>query len=167
MMKTLSLFSLAFVLAATNPFGQAAGNSTDDLDIWLEAAMKVSPDVFKACPVSCSAVKNTTSSAEWFLFSDATNLESCNKTMLLDMAIHKAAEADTTAQPAIRACTADYNSTIKPAFIPDKERASLCTTANRVIEEASIYTHQHPTGDGSFVTNHLLSALHQITSHLA
>ena len=69
--------------------------SADDIDEWLAAAKRVPSDVLKPCPVACSQTKDTTSRAEWFLYSDATKLASCNDTMLVDMVVQNA-EAATT-----------------------------------------------------------------------
>ncbi|RYP66167.1 hypothetical protein DL771_007943 [Monosporascus sp. 5C6A] len=139
-----------------------------DLEEWLAAAKRVSPDALKKCPVSCSKTGNNTSSAGWFLFPDAAKLASCNETMLLSMVVQRESE-DKNTQTVIRACTANYDSGVKLAFVPDEKRASLCSTPNRVLEEASIYMHQPQAGsnDAEFSVNHLLSAGRQITSHLA
>jgi hypothetical protein len=86
--------------------------------------------------------------------------------MLLDTVV-KVAD-DTTTQTIVRACTADYDVGVKAAFVPDEGKASLCTTANRVLEETSVYIHQ-PTAanDDEFSVEHLLSAGHQIHNHLS
>jgi hypothetical protein len=86
--------------------------------------------------------------------------------MLLDMAVHN----DETAPAIVRACTADYDSSaaLKPAFVADEEKASLCTTANRVLEEVPVYLHQ--PGDESlaeFSASHLIAAGRQISRHFA
>lgn len=59
----------------------------------------------------------------------------------------KIAGNETLRQTAIRACTANYYSGKKPASIPSEETASLCTTANQVLEEGSIHMHQPKTGN--------------------
>ena len=107
-----------------------------------------------------------TSRAEWFLFPDATKLALCNETMLLDMVV-KSAINDDAAQTVVRACSADYDSGLKAAFVPEEGKASLCTTANRVLEQNSIYLHQPQVEADEFSVNHLLSAGHQIVNHLA
>ncbi|RYP14424.1 hypothetical protein DL765_006367 [Monosporascus sp. GIB2] len=166
---------IPFALFATRAFAsdsdieisrRAEGDA--DLEEWLAAAKRVSPDALKKCPVSCSKTGNNPSSAGWFLFPDAAKLASCNETMLLSMVVQTEAE-DKNTQTVIRACTANYDSGVKLAFVPDEERASLCSTPNRVLEEASIYMHQPQAGsnDAEFSVNHLLSAGRQITSHLA
>ncbi|PVI08686.1 glycoside hydrolase family 18 protein [Periconia macrospinosa] len=115
-----------------------------------------------------SAVKtnDTSSRADWFLYSDAERLAVCNETMLIDMVVQNA-EADIEGKVITRACTADYESVIKPAFIAEEEKASLCTTANRVLTNASVYLHQPTASDSEFSNNHLLSAGLQIANHLA
>ncbi|KAF2809813.1 putative glycosyl hydrolase, family 18 [Mytilinidion resinicola] len=143
-------------------------DNAGDLDEWLAAATRVSLEALKLCPISCGMTGNSTSRDGWFLFPDATKLAACNETMLLDMVVQTAAKDDKTAQTIIRACTADYDSGVKVAFVPDDSKASLCTTANRVLEEASIYMHHPKVGnDDEFSVNHLLSAGRQISSHLA
>jgi hypothetical protein len=88
--------------------------------------------------------------------------------MLLGMVVQTAAKHDETTQTIIRACTANYSSGEELAFVPDDDKASLCTTANRVLEEASIQMHQPKTGnDDGFSVNHLLAAGRQIADHLA
>jgi hypothetical protein len=107
-----------------------------------------------------------TSRAEWFLFPDATKLAMCNETMLLDMVV-KSAINDDAARTVVRACSADYDSGVKVAFVAEEGKASLCTTANRVLEETSIYLHQPQLGaDNEFSVNHLLSAGRQVVHHL-
>lgn len=145
-----------------------AEENADDLEQWLEATQRVSPESLNPCPVSCDETGNGTSRSEWFLIPDATKLALCNETMLLDMVVQAAAQDDKTSPPIIRACTANYDSGVKVAFVPDDDKASLCTTANQVLEEASIFMHHPETGnDDAFSVNHLLSAAHQITNHLA
>jgi hypothetical protein len=138
----------------------------NDLDEWLAAAQRINPEALKSCPVSCSETKNSTSRAEWFLYSDVGKLVTCNETMLIDMVVQNA-EADMEDKIISRACTADYGSVFEPAFVADEEKASLCTTANRVLEDASIYLHHPTAGNDAFSVNHLMSAGRQMTSHLA
>jgi hypothetical protein len=91
----------------------------------------------------------------------------CNETMLLDMVV-KSAINDDAARTVVRACSADYDSGLKVAFVAEEGKASLCTTANRILEETSIYLHQPQVGaDNEFSMNHLLSAGRQIVNHLA
>ncbi|KAK4031477.1 killer toxin subunits alpha/beta [Parachaetomium inaequale] len=142
----------------------AAGALADELDDWLASAMRVSTEALKPCPVSCRQLGDNTSKG--FLYSDAVRLAACNETMLLDMAIHN----DKTAPALVRACTADYDSSaaLKPAFLADDEKASLCTTANQVLEEVPVHMHQ-PGGDNlaGFSASHLIAAGRQISNHLA
>jgi hypothetical protein len=115
---------------------------------------------------SCS-LPSVTSRAEWFLFTDATKLALCNETLLLDMVVNSAINDD-AARTVLRACSADYNSDVKVAFVAEEGKASLCTTANRVLEETSVFLHQPQAGaDNEFSVNHLLLAGRQIANHLA
>ena len=142
-------------------------DSADDLDEWLAAAKKASPAALRSCPVSCRSTRNSTSSAEWFLFPDSTKLASCNDIMLLDMVVQSTVEDNIDSDTIVRACTADYDEGMEQAFVPDANKASLCTTANRVLEEASLHMHHPATGNDGFSVNHFLSAASQITNHLA
>jgi hypothetical protein len=143
--------------------------SEDDLDLkeWLATSKREPAGALKKCPVSCNAAGNG-SSDEWFLFPDATKLASCNETMLLNMVVQTESNDD-NAQIVIKACTANYGSGVKAAFVHDENKASLCTTPNQVLEEASVYMHQPQAGgdDVQFSPNHLLSAGRQITNYLA
>jgi hypothetical protein len=141
-------------------------DESDDLDKWLAAAQSVDDAVLRRCPVLCSETKDITSRAEWFLYSDAERLAACNETMLIDMVVQNA-EADLKGKIITRACTADYVSVARSAFEPDGEKASLCTTANRVLEEVSIYMHQPASGNDVYSTNHLVLAGSQVMNHLA
>jgi hypothetical protein len=108
-----------------------------------------------------------TSRAGWFLFPDPTKLALCNETMLLDMVV-KSAVSYESRQPVVRACSSSFESNREPVFAPDNEKASLCTTANRVLEQASVYVHQPQVEDNNeFSVNHLISASQQMKDHLA
>lgn len=139
-----------------------------ELESWLATAQRASLDTRKRCPVPCSATKDNSSSAEWFLFPDAADLASCNETMLLNMAVKTTVE-DQITPTAIRACIADYGSGVKAAFVADGSKASLCSTSNRVLREAPIYMHepQVSSNGAEFSVNHLLAAGHQISRYLA
>lgn len=139
-----------------------------ELDSWLATVQRASHETPKKCPVSCSSTKDSSSSDEWFLFPDAEDLASCNETMLFNMVVKTTAE-DQTTPTGIRACTADYDSGVKAAFVADENTASLCSTSNRVLEETSVYMHEPQVGSNAaeFSVNHLLAAGHQISSHLA
>jgi hypothetical protein len=87
--------------------------------------------------------------------------------MLLDMVV-KAAIDDNTSRTVLRACSADYESGVKVAFVAEEGKASICTTANPVLKDASIYLQQPQEGtDNDLSVNHLLSAGRQIANHLA
>ncbi len=144
-------------------------NVPSDLDEWLAATKRVSSETLRPCPISCRQADSGNSSAGWYLFSDSSSLAQCNETMLVDMAVHTGTEDDPTTLPmAIRACTADYDSLSTPEFVPNQDKASLCTTANRILEDATVYIH-HPeiSNRSEFSADHLLSAGHQIVNHLA
>ncbi|KAI0882847.1 putative glycosyl hydrolase, family 18 [Annulohypoxylon maeteangense] len=139
-----------------------------EIESWFATAQRASLDTSKKCPVSCSETKDSSSSTEWYLFPDAAELASCNETMLLNMAVKTTAE-DQATSTAIRACTADYDSGVKAAFVADENKASLCVTSNRVLEEGSVYMHEAQVGSNAaaFSVNHLLAAGNQISRHLA
>jgi hypothetical protein len=141
-----------------------AGAFADELDDWLASATRVSTEALKPCPVSCRKLGDNPSKG--FLYSDATSLAACKEAMLLDMVVHN----DKTAPAIVRACTADYDSSaaLKPAFVADDGKASLCTTANRALEEVPVHLHQ-PGDDNlaEFSASHLIAAGRQISSHLA
>lgn len=141
--------------------------SEDEIDLWLAKAQRVSSAASKACPSSCSGAKNSTSSAEWFMFSDATQLASCNETMLLEMPTEVAPNQHGTGRSVIRACAADFDSEVTQVFHPDEDKASLCTTANRQLKAAAIKLHQPAIENDEFSVSHLLDATRQITHHLA
>ncbi|KAI1770463.1 putative glycosyl hydrolase, family 18 [Hypoxylon cercidicola] len=115
---------------------------------------------------SCET-RDSNSSTGWFLFSDSSELASCNQTMLLNMAVKTTPEVQTSPS-AIKACTADYGSGLKAAFVADGSKASLCKTSNRALKEASVYMHEHQVGSvtAEFSTNDLLAAGNQISLHL-
>lgn len=84
------------------------------------------------------------------------------------MVVQSEPVSDKAEQIVLRECSADYASGTKAAFTPDEEKASLCTTANRVLEESSIQMH-HPQASSNqeYSVNHLLSAGRQVANHLA
>lgn len=126
--------------------------------------MRVPTEGLKPCPVSCRKLGDNPSKG--FLYSDASMLAACNETMLLDMAVHN----DKTAPAIVRACMADYDfsAALKPAFVADDKKASLCTTANRVLEETPVHIRQSG-GDNlaEFLASHLIAAGRQISNHLS
>lgn len=88
--------------------------------------------------------------------------------MILNMVVQTESGDNRASQPVVRACTADYESRVKLAFVPDDEKASLCTTANRVLEEASVYMHHPQVGDDDgFSVSHAVTAGRQIVNRLA
>jgi hypothetical protein len=123
----------------------------------------------RSCPTSCSVSVNGISDSGWFLFPDTSRLALCNDTMLLSMAVPSTERDEVTAtQTAIRACSADYASSVKASFVADDEKASLCTTANRILESNHVRMFKAPDGsNGKFTTSHLLSAGRQLLYHLS
>ncbi|KAI0181182.1 putative glycosyl hydrolase, family 18 [Hypoxylon sp. FL1284] len=138
-----------------------------ELDSWMASAQRASSAARNNCPVSCSKTNDTSSSEGWFLFADAADLASCNETMLLNMAVGARAEDESSSS--VRACTADYSSGAKAAFLTDDSKASLCSTSNRALKEASISMHEPQVGSDAaeFSAAHLLAAGNQISRHLA
>ncbi|CAP61951.1 uncharacterized protein PODANS_5_1570 [Podospora anserina S mat+] len=134
----------------------------EDLDKWLSAVQAQPLEALKPCPISCSKAGE----GPWFLFPEADQLASCKETMLLNVVVQMAEVKDMPT--VIRACTADYDTSpsMRVAFVPDSTKASLCTTANKVLEDASISIHR-PGKDGEFSPTHLLSAGRQVKSYLA
>ncbi len=141
-------------------------DTTENIDEWQATVKRASSSVLRPCPVSCTETKNVTSTNEWYLVSDASKLALCNETMLLDMAVKGITKTDDISQTIVRACTADYESTAKIASTSDQHIASLCTTANRVLEETTVYVQQLQLANDALSTNHLLSAGQHIINHL-
>ncbi|KAK2024007.1 family 18 glycosyl hydrolase [Colletotrichum zoysiae] len=165
-MKTSSLCALVAVAARALASSDLDVRQTEDeIDQWLSAVQAQPLDAFKPCPVSCS----TAGDGPWFLFPDASHLTSCNETMLLSIAVQAAGENENNDAPTVvRACTADYDTSksMRAAFVPDSTKASLCVTANKVLEQGPIYMHQ-PSHGSEFLVGHLMSAGSQVKSHLA
>ncbi|VBB80335.1 Putative Glycoside Hydrolase Family 18 [Podospora comata] len=147
--------------ALSHPVLNARGVE-DELDKWLSAVQAQPIEALQSCPISCRKAGED----PWYLFPDVSQLTSCNETMLLNMVVQMAEDKETPT--VIRACTADYDTSgsVKAAFMPDETRASLCTTANKVLEVTSVHIH-HPGKAGDFSVNHLLSAGRQVKSYLA
>lgn len=134
----------------------------EDLDKWLSSVQAQPLQALKPCPISCREAGDD----PWFLFPDADQLASCKETMLLNVVVQMAEVKDMPT--IIRACTADYDTSrsMRVAFVPDETKASLCTTANKVLEDTSVSIHR-PRKDGDFSPSHLLSAGRQVKSYLA
>jgi hypothetical protein len=143
-------------------------SSGDHLKEWLAAVERIKPEAMRSCPTSCSVSANGTLNSGWFLFPDTSRLALCNDTMLLSMAVPSTERDEVTAaHTAIRACSADYASSVKASFVANDEKASLCTTANRILESNHVRMFQALDGGNSkFSTNHLLSAGRQLLHHL-
>ncbi|KAH7311959.1 family 18 glycosyl hydrolase, partial [Rhexocercosporidium sp. MPI-PUGE-AT-0058] len=165
-MKVLSLCALVAIAARALASSNLDVRETEDeLDKWLSAVQAQPLEALRSCPVSCS----TTSEDSWFLFPDASQLASCNETMLLNIAVQVAEENNDNDTPTvIRVCTADYDTSksMRATFVPDSTKASLCVTANKVLEEVSIHMHQ-PGQGGEFLAGHVMSAGRQVKSYLA
>lgn len=165
-MKTSVLYALAAVASKAAASSDLDARQTDDeLDKWLSALQAQPLEALKSCPISC----RTAGDDSWFLFPDASQLASCNETMLLNIAVQAAEEKHNNETPTvIRACTADYDTsrTMRVAFVPNSTKASLCVTANKVLDEGSVYMHQ-PGKLGEFLVEHLMSAGRQVKNYLA
>ncbi|KAI9148911.1 Killer toxin subunits alpha/beta [Paramyrothecium foliicola] len=139
--------------------GKTEVSNDPELDSWLGTLQRApSP---RLCPESCSE-------SGWSVFPNPASLSACNETMLLKVAVRNDFENQDT-NLAIRACTADYSSSEKPVFTPDEEKAAPCSTPNHVLLDVPLVLSTHPKarpGD-VFSAGHLLSAGHQILSHLA
>ncbi|KAH6698423.1 hypothetical protein BKA61DRAFT_682455 [Leptodontidium sp. MPI-SDFR-AT-0119] len=137
-MKVSSLCALVGVAARASAYSNLdVREAEDELEKWLSAVQAQPLEALKSCPISCS----TAGDDSWFLFPDASRLSSCNETMLLDIAVQS-------------------------PFVPDSSKASLCVTANKVLEEGSIRIYQSGNG-GEYLVDHFLSAGCQIKSYLA
>ncbi|CAI6236404.1 unnamed protein product [Periconia digitata] len=132
----------------------------------MSTAQRVNSISLQECPASCRETQDPTSREGWFLYSDIDMLTVCNKTMLVDMVVQNAQIGD-SGKIVTRACTADYDPPVQPEFVNDENKASLCTTANRVLENSSIHLSQPPVDDKGYHTNDLVSAGRQIANHLA
>ncbi|TIC91663.1 Killer toxin subunits alpha/beta [Colletotrichum higginsianum] len=166
-MKTSFLCALVATTARALASSDLDARQTDDeIDQWLSEVQAQPLAALKSCPISCS----TANDDPWFLFPDASHLASCNETMLLQIAVQAAGEDEINDTPTvIRACTADYDTSrsMRVAFVPDSTKASLCVTANKALEEGSVYMHQPGGQGGEFLAGHLMSAGRQVKSYLA
>ncbi|KAL5364727.1 putative glycosyl hydrolase, family 18 [Aspergillus floccosus] len=138
------------------------------LDEWLAAHKRALPSTLTPCPLSCHETRDSSSGAGWFLFDDASRLAACNETMLLDFVVQNEVDDASSQGPkvGIRACTADYSSTMKAAYEPDEQTAALCSTPNHALVEASIRISQYTAGnDDGFAVPDLLSVGYQIVNH--
>ncbi|KAL5372545.1 hypothetical protein DPSP01_013413 [Paraphaeosphaeria sporulosa] len=88
--------------------------------------------------------------------------------MLFSMDLKRSEGNDINGETIVRACAADYGPVVKAAFVADEQKASLCTTVNRILEDSYVQMH-HATEDSKdeFSTAHLMSAGRQIVRHLA
>ncbi|KAH7626010.1 hypothetical protein B0T09DRAFT_392288 [Sordaria sp. MPI-SDFR-AT-0083] len=147
---------------SSSSFVDGITETDDDLDKWLSSVQAQPLDALKACPILCREAGDD----PWFLFPDADQLASCKETMLLNVVVQMAEVKDMPT--IIRACTADYDTSrsMRVAFVPDETKASLCTTANKVLEDTFISIHR-PAKNGEFSPGHLLSAGRQVKSYLA
>ncbi|KAF1964362.1 hypothetical protein BU23DRAFT_63697 [Bimuria novae-zelandiae CBS 107.79] len=164
------LFAMATIASASNfeLSRLTEDNSGDELDEWLAKAQSFRPEAMRPCPIPCTGAKSGTSDSGWFLFPDATRLALCNETMLLSMVAKPSEDNDLNVETIIRACAADYGTVVKASFIADEQKASLCTTANRILEDNYVQM-QHAAEDDTeeFSVDHLMSAGRQILRHLA
>ncbi|GFF93568.1 killer toxin subunits alpha/beta [Aspergillus udagawae] len=138
------------------------------LDEWLAANKRAPPSALTACPLSCHETGNSSSGAGWFLFPDGSRLAACNETMLLNFVVQNEVDGASSHGPkmGIRACTADYSSTMQAAYEPHDERAALCPTPNHALVEASIrMSHSTSGNDDGFAVQDVLAAGRQIVNY--
>ncbi|KAK0103087.1 hypothetical protein ONS96_005698 [Cadophora gregata f. sp. sojae] len=125
----------------------------------FEDANERTPDyLLDACPSICS---NFSSTAEWFVYSDAARLGLCNKTMLFEFAVSHDLESKND-KTAIRACTADFGVTA-PAK-QDLSIASRCKTPNHVQIDLPVKVSGRGATGGA---PDILAATTQINSYIA
>ena len=118
------------------------------------------PDyLLDACPSICS---NFSSTAEWFVYSDAARLGLCNKTMLFEFAVALDLESKND-KTAIRACTADLGVT-KPVD-QDLGTASICSTPNHAQVDVPIKVSAKGLAGGA--STDILAAATQINSYIS
>ncbi|KAK2771652.1 hypothetical protein FQN53_004945 [Emmonsiellopsis sp. PD_33] len=159
-----SLYSSSILLAFTQlGYASTTLNTRDSnaVDEWLAASKRTPPSALAACPLSCQESDNSTSGPGRALFPNAARLEACNETMLLDFVVRNE-------KTTIRACTADYTSTMKAAYEPDDKTAALCPTPNHALLEASLkisHFSADKANDDGFAVQDLLSAGHQVVNH--
>ncbi|KAF3484076.1 glycosyl hydrolase, family 18 [Arthroderma uncinatum] len=109
------------------------------LDEWLAANNRAPPSALTVCPLACQESGNSSTGPGWFLFPEAAKLAACNETMVLDFITQNK-------KSVIRACTADYSSSMKAVYEADDQTAALCPTPNHALVEASIkISHTTPT----------------------
>ncbi|KAJ3573081.1 hypothetical protein NPX13_g4829 [Xylaria arbuscula] len=144
------------------------GDSTD-VDKWLVAANRVRNHSLQKCPAPCGNIGDDSSETRtWFLMSDPEKLAACNETMLLNMMVRTEVDMISNTHPAIRACTANYDSDVMHPSTSDDRDASLRPTANQVLEKLPVRIHQpEVSNDDKFSIQHLLSAGHQIARRLS
>lgn len=135
------------------------------LEEWLAASKRAPTDGLTACPASCHDVRDDNKEAGWFLLSEASRLAACNETMLLDFIVENDAD-DEIPKAGIRACAADYSSSMKAAYEPDDQKAALCPTPNHAMVNSSVQMSHHAShGDVGFSSQDLLSAGTQVVNH--
>ncbi|KAG2027031.1 hypothetical protein GB937_000767 [Aspergillus fischeri] len=138
------------------------------LDEWLAANKRAPPSALAACPLSCHETGNSSAGAGWFLFPDESRLAACNETMLLDFVVQNEVDGASSHGPkiGIRACTADYSSTMQAAYEPHDQTAALCPTPNHALVEASIrIAHSTAGNEDGFAVQDFLSAGRQIVNY--
>ncbi|KAK2797393.1 hypothetical protein FQN50_009194 [Emmonsiellopsis sp. PD_5] len=165
MKPSLYFFLVPSTLLVLAQFGYASTTlntrNNNAIDDWLAANKRAPSSALTACPLSCRESGNSTSGPGRFLFPTAARLEACNETMLLDFVVRNE-------KTTIRACTADYSSTMKAVHEPDDKTAALCPTPNHALLETSIkmsHFSADKVNDHGFAVQDLLSAGHQVVNH--
>lgn len=140
----------------------------DELADWLKTSAQSS--VVKACPESCSELKEGEEDSGWYLIPDEDILSRCNDTMLVNLAV-KSKDSK-----AIRACVGDYGESVKAAFEAESDKAALCETPNSDLTSSTMSTFTgfpegmqssaEGTASQSFDAKDAISALQQVSRHL-
>ncbi|KAL7783620.1 glycoside hydrolase family 18 protein [Trichoderma ceciliae] len=156
---TLSSY-LTTLLLVTGAIVPASASKRDDgsgtgLDAWRAANDRTT--LPQACPESCQDGDSSSDGfSSWFLFPDATNLATCNETMLLSFNIQETVIGGQ--QAPVTAIRGD-------------DVAVVCSTPNHDIVKASV-TIGEPAGNNTSSGNNkasiddLLSAGHQVQNYL-
>lgn len=138
------------------------------LQKWLEEAVKLSSQP-RLCPSSCTKSTRGTEAAGQFLFSDASQLTSCNETMIISFNV-ASSDHEENMTPGIWACTADYEATTAANLVvPNSDKAALCSTPNHVISNttARISHINSKRSERIIDSNVFVSVTQQVARHLA
>jgi len=133
-----------------------------ELAAWEERVQQANKQI-PNCPAACSKVGHNP--ATWAAFPDLETLKQCNKTLLLDFAVHTVADGPEEAN-AIRACSADLPSAAsKPS---KRSNSTVCLPGKEI--DSKIAAHLETMGSvvlSSQFSGGLVTAGKQIASHLS